>query len=240
MKKGNPILVTKTTTRTTTTIMLALAAVLTMSILNNDSLSTIIPAFACGKDHSDRDSDHYGKDHKCRDSDHDGKHHYGKDHKSRGSDQIPTVVTIPLEGLSLNRQQFLLLSDTTPVRVGAAHLAINVPCTIERNDSGDITAVDSDIIAVAGVAPAVETVELEFVPELSSLPEGSGTATNCLFHGDIPNNSDEVTDIAIANATPDNENGADIQFGSGNFATLAITDVNTFNFGPMYHPDINP
>ena len=218
MKKGNPILVT----RTTTTIMLALAAVLTMSVLNNNSLSTIIPAFACGKDHNDGDSDHDGKDHKCRGSDHDGKHHYekdhdGKHHKSRGSDQIPTVVTIPLEGLSLNEQQFLLLSDTTPVRVGAAHLAINVPCTEEG---------DTDIIAAAGVAPDVETVELELVPELSSPP------TNCLYHGDIPDNSDEVTDIVIANV------GSDIQFGSGNFATLAITDVNTF--GPMYHPDINP
>jgi hypothetical protein len=213
MKKGNPILVTSTTT-TTTIMMLALAAVLTMSVLNNDSLSTITPAFACGKDHNDGDSNHDGKDHKCRGSDHDGKHH-----KSRGSDQIPTVVTIPLEGLSLNEQQFLLLSDITPVRVDAAHLAINVPCTEEG---------DSDIIAVAGVAPDVQTVELELVPELSSPP------TNCLYHGDIPNNSDEVTDIAIANA------GADIQFGSGNFATLAITEVNTFNSGPMWHPDINP
>jgi hypothetical protein len=212
MKKGNPILVTSTTT--TTIMMLALAAVLTMSVLNNDSLSTITPAFACGKDHNDGDSNHDGKDHKCRGSDHDGKHH-----KSRGSDQIPTVVTIPLEGLSLNEQQFLLLSDITPVRVDAAHLAINVPCTEEG---------DSDIIAVAGVAPDVQTVELELVPELSSPP------TNCLYHGDIPNNSDEVTDIAIANA------GADIQFGSGNFATLAITEVNTFNSGPMWHPDINP
>jgi hypothetical protein len=228
MKKGNPILVT----RTTTTIMLALAAVLTMSVLNNDSLSTIIPAFACGKDHGD--SDHDEKDHKCRGSDHDGKHHYGKDHygkdhKGRGSDQIPTVVTIPLEGLSLNKQQFLLLSDTTPVRVDAAHLAINVPCT----ENGD-----TDIIAVAGVAPDVQTVELELVPELSSPP------TNCVYHGDIPDdivpdNNVEVTDIAIANAG-DDKTGADIQFGSGNFATLAITDVNTFNFGPMYHPDINP
>lgn len=195
--------------------MLALAAVLTMSVLNNDSLSTIIPAFACGKDHHDGDSDHDGKDHKCRGSDHDRK-----DHKSRGSDQIPTVVTIPLEGLSLNEQQFLLLSDTTPVRVDAARLAINVPCTEEG---------DSDIIAAAGVAPDLQTVELELVPELSSPPN------NCLFHGDIPNNSDEVTDIAIANV------GADIPaFNSGNFATLAITDVNNFNFGPMYHPDINP
>lgn len=218
MKKSNPILVTRT--RTTTTIMLALAAILTMSVLNNDSLSTITPAFACGKDHNDGDSDYDGKDHKCRDSDHGrGSDHDGKHHKSRGSDQIPTVVTIPLEGLSLNEQQFLLLSDTTPVRVDAAHLAINVPCTEEG---------DSDIIGVAGVAPDVQTVELELVPELSSPP------TNCLYHGDIPDNSDEVTDIAIANA------GADIQFGSGNFATLAITEVDKFNSGPMFHPDINP
>jgi hypothetical protein len=205
MKKDNPILVT----RITTTIMLALAAVLTMSVLNNDSLSTIVPAFACGKDHDDGDSDRDGKDHKCRDSDRDGKHRFGKDYKSRGSDQIPTVVTIPLQGLNLNEQQFLLLSDITPVRVGAAHIAINVPCT-EDEETGEIV---SDIIAVAGVAPDVQTVELELVPELSSPP------TNCLFHGDIPNDSDEVTDIAIANA------GADIQFGSGNFATLAITEV---------------
>ena len=151
--------------------------------------------------------------------DHDGKDRDGKDYKGKGPAQIPTVVTTSLEGLSLNEGQFLLLSDITPVRVDAAHLAINVPCTEEG---------DSDIIAVAGVAPDVQTVELELVPELSSPP------TNCLYHGDIPNNSDEVTDIAIANA------GADIRFGSGNFATLAITEVNTFNSGPMWHPDINP
>ena len=87
---------------------------------------------------------------------------------------------------------------------------------------------DSDIIAVAGVAPELQTIELELVPELSAPP------TNCLFHGDIPNNSDEVTDIAIANA------GANKQFGSGNFATLAIIEVNKFNYGPMYHTDLNP
>jgi hypothetical protein len=56
MKKDNPIV-----TRTTTTIMLALAAILTMSVLNNDSPSTIVPAFACEKDHDDRGSDHDGR-----------------------------------------------------------------------------------------------------------------------------------------------------------------------------------
>jgi hypothetical protein len=204
IKKGN----SKQVTRTTTTIMLALAAVLTMNVLNNNSLSTIIPAFADGKDHDGKDHD--GKDH-------DGKDHDGKDHK--GKDSIPTVVTIPLEGLSLNEGQFLLLSDTTPVRVGAAHLAINVPCT----ESGD-----SDIVAVAGVAPDLDVIELEPVPELSAPP------TNCLFHIDILDNGIEVTDIAIANL------GADIQFGSGNFATLSITEVDKFEHGHMQYPGINP
>ena len=211
IKKGNSKQVT------TTTITLALAAVLTMNVLNNNSLSTIIPAFADGKDHDGKDHD--GKDH-------DGKDHDGKDHK--GKDSIPTVVTIPLEGLSLNEGQFLLLSDTTPVRVGAAHLAINVPCT-ENEQTGEVT---SDIIAVAGVAPdELEIIELNdsnFVPALSALPN------NCLFHIDIPNNGFEVTDIAIANT------GADIEFGSGHFATLSITEVDKFEFGQMQYPGINP
>ena len=210
IKKGN----SKQVTRTTTTIMLALAAVLTMNVLNNNSLSTIIPAFADGKDHHDG-KDRDGKDHGGKD--HGGKDHGGKDHK--GKDSIPTVVTIPLEGLSLNEGNFLLLSDTTPVRVGAAHLAINVPCT----ENGD-----SDIVAVAGVKPDLDVFALEPVPELSAPP------TNCLFHIDIVDSGIEVTDIAIANL------GADIQFGSGNFATLSITEVDKFEYGHMQYPGINP
>jgi hypothetical protein len=170
---------TNSTMVTRTTIMLTLAAIVTIGVLNNNSFSTIISASAVEKDHKD-------------------KH----------SDQIPTVVTIPLEGLSLDpfqeSTQFLLLSDITPVRVDAAHIAINVPCENE----------ESDIVVVAGVAPDVQPVDLDFVSPLSSEPD------NCTFHGDIPNNSDEVTDIAIANFGEEA-----IQFGSGNFATLAITEV---------------
>ena len=74
--------------------------------------------------------------------------------------------------------------------------------------------VDTDIDVVAGVAPDVEPVDdLDYVEELSS-PED-----NCLFHADIPNNSDEVTDIAIIN-TGDEK----VEFKSGNVATLSITE----------------
>jgi hypothetical protein len=47
----------------------------------------------------------------------------------------------------------------------------------------------------------------------------SSPEDNCLFHADIPNNSDEVTDIAIIN-TGDEK----VEFKSGNVATLSITE----------------
>jgi hypothetical protein len=68
---------------------------------------------------------------------------------------------------------------------------------------------------VAGVAPDLSPVELEFIAELSD-PED-----NCLYHVDIPENEDdEVTDIAIIN--PGDKT---VKFGSGNFATISITEV---------------
>ena len=123
-------------------------------------------------------------------------------------DQIPNSVTIPLEGLTLKAGQFIELTDTTPVLVTAAHATINVPC-----ENGDDP--ESDIAVVAGVAPDLEPVDLEFIAELSD-PED-----NCLYHVDIPENEDdEVTDIVIIN------NGDEtVKFGSGNFATTSITEV---------------
>ena len=124
------------------------------------------------------------------------------------NDQIPSTVTIPLEGLRLDAGQFILLADITPVRVEESHVAINVPC-----ENGDDP--ESDIAVVAGVAPDVEPVDLEFVAELSD-PED-----NCTYHVDIPQNEDDdVTDIAIIN--PGDET---VKFGSGNFATISITEV---------------
>jgi hypothetical protein len=124
------------------------------------------------------------------------------------NDQIPSSVTIPLEGLTLKAGQFIELTDTTPVLVTAAHATINVPC-----ENGDDP--ESDIAVVAGVAPDLEPVDLEFIAELSD-PED-----NCLYHVDIPENeNDEVTDIVIIN--PGDET---VKFGSGNFATISITEV---------------
>jgi hypothetical protein len=126
------------------------------------------------------------------------------------NNQIPSSVTIPLEGLTLKAGQFIELIDTTPVLVTAAHAVINVPC-----DNGNNNDPESHIAVVAGVTPDLEPIELEYIAELSD-PED-----NCLYHADIPENEDdEVTDIVIIN------NGDEtVKFGSGNFASASVTEV---------------
>jgi hypothetical protein len=128
----------------------------------------------------------------------------------RNDDQIPSSVTIPLEGLTLKAGQYIELTDTTPVLVTDSHVTINVPC-----ENGNNNDPESDIAVVAGVAPDLSPVELEYIEELSD-PED-----NCLYHADVPENEDdEVTDIVILN--PGDET---VKFGSGNFATISITEV---------------
>jgi hypothetical protein len=133
--------------------------------------------------------------------------------------QIPTVVTIPLEGKSLKSfttsKQFLLISDITPVLVDQAHIALNVPCQVVNGNA------KSDIAVVAGIAPDVKKVHLTYIPELST------PTKNCTFHANIPddvkgNSNAKVTDIAIINNL-----GSDVRFGSGNFVTLSISAVDS-------------
>jgi hypothetical protein len=46
--------------------------------------------------------------------------------------EILTIDTVPLEGLSLDAGEFLLLADTTPALIESGHVAMNVPC--EQDD----------------------------------------------------------------------------------------------------------
>jgi hypothetical protein len=127
------------------------------------------------------------------------------------NNQIPTVVTIPLQGKLLKKDQFLLISDITPVLVDRAHIALNVPCHFQDGTKPP----QSDITVVAGVAPKVKEVDLQYISDLSK------PTKNCTFHADIPKNSNaEVTDIAIINLDKDV-----VRFHSGNFVTLAISAV---------------
>jgi len=120
--------------------------------------------------------------------------------------EILTIETVPLEGLSLEQDEFLILADTTPAEIESGHVAISVPC----ND-GDTPETPIDV--VAGVAPDVSAVELEYVGDLSA-PEDD----RCTFHVTIPENSEEITDVAIINTAAET-----VVFESGHFATISLT-----------------
>src|SRR5688572_587365 len=117
------------------------------------------------------------------------------------------MQTIPLEGLSLDEGEFLLLADTTPAEIESGHVALSIPC----EDNGDTP--ETNITLVAGVAPDLEAVDLEYVGDLSS-PEDN----RCTFHVTIPENNEEITDVAIING--ENET---VEFESGHFAAISLT-----------------
>ena len=120
---------------------------------------------------------------------------------------ILTIDTTPLEGLSLDQGEFLILADTTPAEIESGHVAISVPCT----DDSDTP--ESDIKVVAGVAPDLQPLDMDYVGDLSSPADN-----RCTFHVTFPQNGEEITDVAIIN------NGTEtVQFESGHFATISLT-----------------
>lgn len=120
--------------------------------------------------------------------------------------EIRAFDTIPLEGKSLGSGEFLLLVDSTPALIESGHVALNIPCEVEGDDA------ESDIAVVAGVAPDLSEVDLEYVAELSDADND-----RCVFHVDIPEDDEDVTDIAMIN-TGDN----DITFDSGMFVSTSV------------------
>lgn len=66
---------------------------------------------------------------------------------------------------------------------------------------------------VAGVAPDVSPLDLEYVEELSS-PEDN----KCTFHVTFPEEDEDITDVAIINTGEETA-----EFESGNFATVSLT-----------------
>jgi hypothetical protein len=118
------------------------------------------------------------------------------------------LTQYPFEGKSLGPGEFLELVDSTPALIESAHVALHIPCEVNGDDA------ESDIAVVAGVAPDLSEVELEFVAELSD-PDND----RCTFHVTLPEDDDEdITDIAMIN-TGDNN----IEFESGMFATTSVS-----------------
>lgn len=124
--------------------------------------------------------------------------------------KILSIDTVPLEGLSLDAGEFLLLADTTPALIESGHVAMNVPCSPD----GDVP--QTDIAVVAGIAPDVAPLELEYVADLSDPDENK-----CTFHVTFPEDDEDITDVAIINT-----GSATTDFESGNFATVSLTTAN--------------
>jgi hypothetical protein len=90
--------------------------------------------------------------------------------------------TISLTG-RLGSGDFKLLMDITPYMSEEGHVALKVPCGA---DGEQLLAI------VAGVAPDVAPVELEYVAPLSNPP------SSCVYHAGL---GEGITDIALINTS---------------------------------------
>jgi hypothetical protein len=123
--------------------------------------------------------------------------------------EVEGYDTMPLEGLSLGSGEFILLVDSTPALIESGHVALHVPCEVDGDDA------ETDIAVVAGVAPDVSPVELQFVADLSNPDED-----RCTFHVTVPEDSEDITDIAMINT-----GNKDIKFESGMFVATSVTTI---------------
>jgi len=90
--------------------------------------------------------------------------------------------TISLSG-KLEKGDFKLLMDITPYMSEGGHIALKVPC---GKDGEQLLSV------LAGVAPDVKPVELQYVEPLSNAPD------SCVYHAEL---GEGITDIALANTS---------------------------------------
>jgi hypothetical protein len=139
-------------------------------------------------------------------------------HGGRGAplpppEELLSTSTVPLENLSLASGDFIILADSTPIPIEAAHVSINVPCQVVGNSTSNVTP-SSDVQVIAGVAPDLKPATLEYIAGLSH-PENN----KCTYHVQLPQAADQqMTDIAIIN-----NGNRTIKFSSGNFATISIS-----------------
>lgn len=97
----------------------------------------------------------------------------------------PPPSFLATESVSLNGSlaagDFKLLADITPFRSVRGHVALKAPCTKKA---------ETPLVLLAGVAPAVAPVNLDYVEALSN------PGLWCLYHGDL---GAGITDIALKN-----------------------------------------
>ena len=100
-------------------------------------------------------------------------------------------LTVPLHGVNLSANQFILLYDSTPY-ASKGHIALNLPC--------DANTPNVPIFQVlVGRAPNLTPLPLGYISQISVVPQ------MCVYHGQF-GFGDPVTDIVLKNISGKNIN----------------------------------
>ena len=100
------------------------------------------------------------------------------------SDVNMASLTVPLHGVNLSRNQFMLLYDSTPY-ASKGHIALNLPCDAN-------TPNDPIFQVLVGRAPNLAPLALGYISQLSVTPQ------MCVYHGQF-GFGDPVTDVVLKN-----------------------------------------
>ena len=93
-------------------------------------------------------------------------------------------LTVPLHGVNLSANQFILLYDSTPY-ASKGHIALNLPC--------DANTPNVPIFQVlVGRAPNLTPLAIGYISQISVVPQ------MCVYHGQF-GFGDPVTDIVLKN-----------------------------------------
>jgi hypothetical protein len=123
------------------------------------------------------------------------------------SDTNIAPLTVPLHGVNLSANQFILLYDSTPY-ASKGHIALNLPC--------DANTPDVPIFQVlVGRAPDLTPLALGYISQISIVPQ------ICVYHGQF-GFGDPVTDIVLKNIS-----GKTISLGGPNSVAISTHEFYT-------------
>jgi hypothetical protein len=116
-------------------------------------------------------------------------------------------VTIPLHGVNLSANQFILLYDSTPY-ASKGHIALNLPC--------DANTPNVPIFQVlVGRAPNLTPLALGYISQISVVPQ------MCVYHGQF-GFGEPITDIVLKNIS-----GKTISLGGPHSAAISTHEFYT-------------
>ncbi len=136
-------------------------------------------------------------------------------HKNPGGDRYNEpegtvtrdMVTLLLEGKTLNHGDYISVYDSTPYKIVTGHLVAKVPCTAQNQ---------SKVEFLIGVAPNLQVINPEFVAPLSH------PGDLCLYHVNLVSDSkNTITDVAIAN----NSTSPSITFPSSSTVGVGVDKI---------------